>query len=847
MTQNEEIILIDGNSLINRAFYGVPPLTTKAGEPAGAVYGFTNMLIKLIESHSPSYIAVAFDMKAKTFRHLAYDGYKANRHEMPAELASQIPLLKELLSKMGIRIIEKEGIEADDIIGTMAKSCNVKTYIVTGDRDSFQLIDDRVTVLFTKKGISEVDEVTPLKLKEDMHLTPAQIIDYKALAGDSSDNIPGVNGVGEKTAIKLLEDYGSLSSVYEHLGEIGGALNAKLKNGRAQAELSQFLATIKTDCEIDTSLEKCRYKYPFGGGVFDFFVRLEFKNILKRDIFERGVKEEKTISLEPVLINITSLDQLSVALKGIKEFALVLGETADALMAVSDKLQYVIKVSDGFFEEGLAFDEIVYGLKGALESSDVKKYVYDKKKYIKLFSAYSIKLNSCDDVALMDYLTERDFKYSDAKTLSVSYGAGELSAAAAVFAEAKRARQQLDKLGMTKLYEEVELPLTEVLASMEKAGFAIDTKRLAELEEKYGAEEREIIKRIHILAGKAFNVNSPKQLGEVLFLDLGLRNPNRGSANSTSADILEKIRFTHPIVDEILRYRFISKLKSTYIEGLEKLVDSHGKIHTEFNQMLTVTGRLSSSKPNLQNIPVREEEGRTLRELFIPSPGNVLVSADYSQIELRVMAHLSNDANLIAAYKSGADIHSSVASELFGEPFPSAEQRRIAKTVNFGIIYGMSAFGLSEELKIPPLVAKDYIERYFQRYPCVKKYTEMAVEDAKVRGYGESILGRRRVISELMSPNRNERAFGERAAMNMPVQASAADIIKIAMNRVHARLKNMKSKLILQIHDELVIDAAPDEAEEVKSILKTEMEGAIELSVPLVAEVKSGMNLKECK
>ncbi len=843
--RSEELILIDGNSLLNRAFYGVPPLTTRDGTPAGAVFGFTNMLVRLIEKHNPRYVAAAFDRKAKTFRHLAYAGYKATRHPMPEELAVQLPLLKDLLGRMGIRIIEQDGIEADDIIGTMALNSGVKTFIVTGDRDSFQLVDDRTTVLFTKRGITEVDEITPESLKRITGLTPAQIIDYKALAGDSSDNIPGVPGVGEKTAVGLLEKYGSLKGVYENLDSITGALHTKLEANRPSAEISYYLATIKRDCDIDTSVSLCEYEFPFGGEVFDFFVKMEFKALIKREnLFKRDVGEERKAVI-PTLVEIKSANQAAVVLNGVSELAVDFGDNVS--ISFDEKTVFVFLVRESLFGDGMTYDEAIDVLRSVLEDERVVKYVYDVKKVAKDLSPYGVNIKNCEDVALMDYLIRRNFKYGESGDVAALYGLGKEYTAAMLLKEAKSALGDLKENGMSELYSSLELPLSRVLFEMEKTGFKIDTVLLKELEKKYDAEEKECLSRIYALAGKEFNVNSPKQLAKVLFEDLRLYNPNKGSGQSTSAEILEKIRNSHPVVREILRYRFISKLKSTYIEGLDRLVGPGGYVHTAFNQMLTSTGRLSSSKPNLQNIPVREEEGKALRKLFIPSDGNVLVSADYSQIELRIMAHLSGDKNLVAAYERGADIHSAVASELFSTVNPTSEERRIAKTVNFGIIYGMSAFGLSEELGISPTSAKQYIDTYFARYPGVKRYTEKAVEDARKKGYGESLLGRRRAIPELFSSNYNERTAGERAAMNMPLQSSAADVIKLAMLKVHSRLKGMNSRLVLQIHDELVIDADVNELAEVKEILRSEMEGAVKLRVPLVVDVKSGFNLAECK
>lgn len=842
MDKKEQLVLIDGNSLINRAYYALPYLTNKDGVPSGAVYGFATMLVRMIEEYSPKYIAVAFDMKAKTFRHEMYDGYKATRKGMPDDLAAQMPILKEMLTTMGIKYIEQEGIEADDIVGTLAKSHPVATYILTGDRDSFQLIDDSTSVLFTRKGISEVDVMTKETLMTAMGLTPSQIVDYKSLAGDASDNIPGVQGIGDKTATLLLQKYGDVSGVYEHLSEIAGRTAEKLTKGEDDCKLSYALARIKTDCDVDTNLFELEYPFPFSRDVMAFFEKMDFRSITRRaELFGEAVS---TVSRPPVrIIKISSIGQLNVILSDVKEFGFAIGENYS--LSSDGRVQYDISVQRSLLDAALPESETVAALAGALSDPSVKKYVYDAKKMKKYLAPFGVELRGYEDVALMEYLGEKG-KLTSASGYAESIGLQKTDGAAALILGGKEFEKNNGK-NIVDLYRNVELPLVEVLYDMERIGFRVDLKLLTELKAEYNEKERSCAENIYRLTGKTFNINSPKQLGKVLFEDLGIKFPKRGKTISTSAEILEQIKDKHPAVAEVLRYRFIAKINSTYITGLEKVAGKDGVVHTEFNQMQTSTGRLSSSDPNLQNIPVREDDGKVLRGLFIAQEGHSLISADYSQIELRVMAHLSGDKNLIAAYKNGEDIHSSVAVELFGNPTPTDKERRIAKTVNFGIIYGMSAFGLAERLGIYPKEAREYIEKYFMRFPSVKEYLDGVVESAKKTGYAESLFGRRRFIPELRSSNFQQRAFGERAAMNMPLQSTAADIIKIAMLKVYDALKKTSAKLILQVHDELIVDAPSDEVPAVSEILRREMETAVTLNVPLTVQVGVGKTWLSCK
>ncbi len=854
MELKEQLILIDGNSLINRAYFALPLLTAKDGSPSGAVYGFANILVRMITEYRPKYIAVAFDEHAPTFRHKMYDGYKATRRGMPDDLAAQMPVLKEMLDLMNICHISRKGIEADDIIGTIAKAHETKTLILTGDRDSFQLIDDSTSVLFTRKGISEVEVMTRESLVETMGLSPSQIIDYKSLAGDSSDNIPGIGGIGDKRATELLKKYGSVENIYAHLDEITGSLGSKLENGKDMCDLSYRLATIKTDCDIKYGLRDMTYSFPFSPKVHSFFESMDFKSLArKKDLFtSRSAPEEaeKPVYIPIDVITLTSASQLAVALKDIKEFAVTFGSVVS--VSTDGTTQYNLPVRESLLDGYPTDAEIVKEIAPFLSDPSVRKYVYDAKKDMKYLSGFGVGLEGYDDVALMEYLSGSQFKTSTAGGYAESLGLTSSEGAAALMRGGKDVLSRLDELNMTALYRDLELPLVEVLYRMEKIGFQIDLAKLKELKTQFDRDEKACADEICLIAGKNFNINSPKQLSVVLFDDLGLPYPKRAGMTargikSTSADILAHIKDEHRIVPVIIKYRYIAKLNSTYLDGLGKLAGADGVVHTEFNQTQTTTGRLSSSEPNLQNIPVREDEGRILRGMFVARGGNKLVSADYSQIELRVMAHLSGDENLIRAFNAGEDVHTSVARELFGTDNPTERERRTAKTVNFGIIYGMSAFGLSERLDIPPKEAKAYIEKYFERFPGVKSYLSGVVEEARKLGYAESLFGRRRSIPELNSSNYQQRGFGERAAMNMPLQSTAADIIKAAMLKVDAALTGMKSKLILQVHDELIVDAPQDEVDEVTAILRREMETAVTLRVPLVVEIKAGRSWLDCK
>lgn len=824
--EKDSFIIIDANSLANRAFYAMTGMTTTRGEPVGAVYGFTAMLVKLIEEYRPKYIAAAFDVHAPTFRHKLSPEYKATRKGMPQELASQMELLKDLLSAMGIKLFELAGYEADDIIGTLAKS-DVFTYVLTGDRDSLQLVDNGTHALLTKKGITEIIEVTPDNVAEVFGVPADRVVDYKALAGDSSDNISGVPGIGEKTAAALIAEYGSLDGVYENADKIAGSKGEKLRAGKDAAYLSYKLAEIDRNVPLEYSLDECLLHFPFPATVRDAFSRLEFKSLLKRDDLFKTDRDEppQTSEVKTVRLDRGGAAAAISALDG-KDVAILFA--ADGLhVAVAPDTDLFAPVTDDLLGE-FTLDACVELVKPLLSRHVV---TFDLKSLLHTLAPHGV--DHADDVALMGYLLEYRLRPTTAAEL-LSY-----------YAECG---DELDRRGMTELYRGMELPLTRVLFDMERDGFLIDRSKLTEVDAHFSELEKSSAARIVEIYGAEFNLNSPKQLAKVLFEDLKIPYPGK-PPYSTKAEILQKIVGEHEIVDEILKYRFNSKLRSTFVDGLRKAARADGTVHTTFNQTTTATGRLSSTDPNLQNIPTRADDGRILRALFVPRKGNVLIDADYRQIELKLLAHYSGDPKMIDAFNSGADIHASTAAEVFGVPISEVTHamRRDAKAVNFGIVYGISNYGLSRNINITPRKADEYIKRYFERFPAVKAYLDGLVDSAKRNGYAVTAFGRRRAIPELNSAKYLERKFGERVAMNMPLQGTAADIIKLAMIAVHRRLLGMKSELILQVHDELIIDAAADEADEVSAILKTEMENAVKLSVPLDVDISVGANWMECK
>lgn len=839
----EKLVLIDGNSLINRAFYAMPVLTNKEGVPTNAVYGFMNMFFKMMAEVKPTYVAVAFDLKAPTFRHKMYADYKGTRKPMPEDLRPQIPLLKELLKKMGVCTLEKEGFEADDIIGTVAKHTRVQTYIYTGDRDSFQLVDKETTVCFTKRGITDIEVYEDGNFTEKTGITPSQIIDLKALMGDASDNIPGVAGVGEKTAKTLIQTYGTVENLYKNIGEIKGKLKEKLEQDKQACKLSKILATIDSDAPVLTDVSKMVVPYVYGEDVKKEFIRLEFKSLLKKEeLFEKSADKETNKDIEKEFISTVE------DIKGItaKDFAAIVIEN-ERICVYNGEKEYQISTVFNLLE-GISEREAFIALKDIF-CGRAKLILFDVKETKKrVFNLAGYEFAACaEDVSIIKYLA--DFGGGQTlKEIFEEYGKNAETPASSLYDLYAELYDKLKKEDMEELYLTVELPLSEVLYQMEKSGFKVDAEKLTETGEKYRQILKELEEEIRAETGEeALNVNSPKQLGEVLFGKLKIGKGKKTKKGfSTSAEVLEEYADTVPIVAKILEYRKIQKLSSTYVEGLKPLIDKNtGLVHTSFNQTVAATGRLSSSEPNLQNIPVRDEEGKELRKFFVPkSKERVLIGADYSQIELRLLADFSDCKPLIEAFNKEEDVHSSTAAKVFGvkKEEVTPQMRRNAKAVNFGIIYGISEYGLAKNLKITPSKAREYIDSYFATYKEVKEYLERCVEEAKAKGYAKTYLKRRRYIAELNSPNYNIRQFGERVAMNMPLQGSAADLIKIAMLNVYRRLKkeNLRSELILQVHDELIVDAYKNEREQVKKILKEEMESALKSKVKFTVEVGEG-------
>lgn len=830
----EKFIIIDGNSLANRAFYAMPYLTNKKKQPSGAVFGFANLITKLIVEQKPDYMAVAFDHARKTFRNEIFADYKGTRKETPEDLIFQFGVIKQMLSDMKIKTFEFAGIEADDIIGTISKNSGVKNILVSGDRDLLQLISDNTEVWLTRKGVTEIDKYDEKALYAKFSLKPSGIIDLKALMGDSSDNIPGVKGVGEKTALSLLEKYGDLDGVYKSIDDVAGKLKEKLISEKDNAYMSKRLATIKTDCDIDFHLEDCKYQFPFSQEVKDFFEDWSFRSLTGReDIFVAGTKSKVSNVQAVQFENFSMVEDFAKSVKDVFAYDL-----KDLTFYAGGETSYYIKKEIDLFSDALDFDEVLKRFKPIFEDKSVLKITFSSKEDIKILSRHGISLKNFFDIDIAEYMLYAGLKKSEQPQIS-DY-----------ISEKNELLSEMDKMGVMKLYNEVEIPLVEVLVGMEEEGFKIDEQTLNLLADKFNAQLKNLTDKIYELAGVQFNINSPKQVAEILFDKLGLKSFNN-KKRSTNSDVLEDIKWQHEIVEYIIQYRKVSKLVSTYVSVYQNICRTTGNVvHTIFNQTLTSTGRLSSSEPNMQNIPTRDEEGKNLRKIFISKYENgEIISADYSQIELRLLANLADEHEMIEAYKKGIDIHTKTASEIFGVPIDEVTpaQRRDAKAVNFGIIYGISDFGLSQNIKTSVNRAKKYIDNYFVKYPRIKTFMNQNVEFAKENGFIRSYFGRIRHIPELKSPNANVRKFGERVAMNMPLQGTASDIIKMAMVKVFDKLKGMKSHLILQVHDELIIDSPQEEVEEIKKILKDCMESVCKFTVPLPVSVSSGKNLFECE
>lgn len=871
---SEKIVLIDGHSILNRAFFGVPPLTNSEGLHTNAVYGFLNIMFKILDEEKPDYLTVAFDRSEPTFRHQMFDAYKGTRKPMAQELREQVPVMKEVLQAMGITIVEKPGYEADDLLGTiagMAEAQGMDVSIISGDRDLLQLATDKVKIRIpkTKRTGTEIEDYYAVDVVERYQVTPKEFIDVKALMGDSSDNIPGVPGIGEKTATNLIVAYKSIENAYAHLEEITPKrAKTNLEEHYDMAQMSKTLATIEVHAPIEFDMEAAKLTDLYTPEAYVYMKRLEFKNMLT--CFSDDMSQN---DLEKYFHVYHELDEIQNFFDGFsaKEAAVSFFEDAGTVygLAVAESNQNVAYLTcGGFVTEGYLEEQAQKLCDGldTLVTPDLKGLL----KHVRVTET-----KNCIDTTIAAYLLnplKNEYTYDDlAKDilgqmvpsqvdllgkLKIKKAADEKPEALELLAcyqaytciAAKdQLLEQLEEHGMKKLYDEIEMPLVFVLADMEKEGVRAEKAEL----ENYGAQLTgriaELETSIYEKAGETFNINSPKQLGVILFEKLQMPNGKKTKTGySTAADVLERLASDYPIVSEILEYRQLTKLKSTYADGLALCIAPDGRIHSTFNQTITATGRISSTEPNLQNIPIRMELGRLIRKVFVPKDGYVFIDADYSQIELRVLAHMSGDQNLIAAYQHAEDIHRITASQVFHTPLEEVTdlQRRNAKAVNFGIVYGISSFGLSQDLSITRKEAEGYIASYFETYPGIKTFLDRLVTDAKEKGYAETMFGRRRPVPELSSSNFMQRSFGERIAMNSPIQGTAADIIKIAMIRVKQRLdrEQLKSKLILQVHDELLIEAAADEEEYVKTLLAEEMRHAADLAVTLEVDVQSGKN-----
>ena len=846
-----KLVILDGNSIVNRAFYGIRQLSAPDGTPTNGIYGFLAILRKLIDAEKPDSLCVAFDLKAPTFRHKRYDGYKAQRKGMPEELAVQIPILKEVLDEMGILRLELEGYEADDLLGTVGKRCEASGWdcrIVTGDKDSFQLISETTHVCHVKSrmGQTETKEYTPELFREEYGFEPVRIIDLKALMGDSSDNIPGVPGVGEKTAMDLVQRYGTLQHIYDKLDEldIKEGVRKKLREGRESAELSYELATICTAVPIEFEPADALWHDNYKRGLYGLFKKLGFNKFIEKWGIEASQDTSGAAEISHMhRSDAPTYDELCKAVKTAELIAVTAGENLDSLEICDGKTVYTAHWS----ALGDDYDKLLR----LVFSDGVKKVSHNVKELMSRLLDEGLPLDGfVYDTALAAYLLDATESDYDLHRVSMRYCGAELSGAEAIYRLKPVTEEKLKELQMDKLYYEIELPLCRVLAEMQDTGFMVDRMALSAFGDSLTGSIDALRNEIYKQAGGEFNINSPKQLGEVLFERLVLPAGKKTKTGwSTNADVLEKLRGKHPIIDMILDYRMLTKLKSTYADGLLKLIDPDGRIRTNFQMTVTATGRLSSTEPNLQNIPVRKELGAQIRKMFIASEGKVLVDADYSQIELRLLAHISGDEHMQAAFMSGEDIHRVTASQVFNTPLSEVTslQRSRAKAVNFGIVYGISSWSLAQDIGVFPNEAKAYMDAYLEKYSGVREYMKNIVEKAKAEGYVKTLYNRRRALPELKSSNFNTRSFGERVALNMPIQGTAADIIKLAMVNVYNRLKaeGLESKLILQVHDELICECPEHEAQRVAELLSEEMSGAAKLSVPLTVDAKIGHSWAE--
>ncbi|WP_270658937.1 DNA polymerase I [Paraclostridium bifermentans] len=869
------LIIIDGNSIVNRAFYALPDLTNKKGLHTHAIFGFTNMLFKLIDTYKPTHISVAFDKKAPTFRHLEYKEYKAGRKKMPDELKQQLEPLKNLLDAFNINRLEIEGYEADDIIGTVslkAEQDGYKVYIVTGDKDAIQLASKTTTTLITKKGVGEVEEYDFNKVEEKYGMTPTQFIDLKGLMGDKSDNIPGVPGIGEVTGIKLIKEFGSIENIIENIDSVKGSPRKKIEENKELAIMSKRLATIIRDVPIDFDLEKLEFGNYDKSKLIEVFNELDFNTLISRLDLDEEVK---------VIVNkLEDVEEFINKARSSKKIILkTISRTGNILEKNIMQIYLSVDGEELFWADESQIDEI----KELLVDEDLRVYGYNLKEDYIALRPYGISLsNIYFDIAIAEYLIDSSSSNYTYDSIAMNYFGQKIKSSEELLGKGVKAKkyedlekeeldntigsivqlvekvvpkmeEKLVNMDMDGLFYHVEMPLVEVLGYMEYEGVMVDKDKLIELGEEFKISIDKLEKDIYNLAGEEFNINSPKQLGVILFEKLELPVIKKTKTGySTNAEVLEHLSDKHEIIDKITEYRQIVKLKSTYVDGLINIINpiSH-RIHSSFNQTITTTGRISSTDPNLQNIPVRLELGRNIRKVFIADKGFKLVDADYSQIELRVLAHMSQDEHMIDAFNHNVDIHTKTASQVFGIDINdvTSEQRSAAKAVNFGIVYGISDFGLAKNLHIPVKEAKNYIDSYLNTYEDIKSYMDSTIEEAKEDGYVKTILNRRRYIPEIKSSNTILKNLGKRLAMNAPIQGSAADIIKIAMVNVYKKLeeRDLKSKLVLQVHDELIIECIEEELEEVSKIVKDEMEHAVSMDVNLDVDLNTGDSWYETK
>lgn len=847
-----KLMILDGNSIINRAFYGIRMLNAPDGTPTNAVYGFLSTFQRVFDLAQPQAVCVAFDVHAPTFRHEQYALYKAQRKPMPEELAVQMPLLKQTLDYMGVRRLELAGWEADDLLGTVARRCEAAGWtcdVVTGDKDSLQLITDSTHVFNVKTRMGQTDtiEYTPERFREEYGFDPIRMIDLKALMGDSSDNIPGVPGIGEKTAKDLLVRFGTVADIYRDLDalDIKPGVRKKLTEGRESAQLSFDLATIRTDAPIDFALESAVWDHDYQPELYDWFRRLNFTSLSEKWGLQPADGAGAPSSALPAVdvADDDALHALEQAVTAAPYVAVLAPDGLDTLTLCDGKACYALSWEQ-LGDDYNAFLRLLF-------SDRVRKAGHNIKDLMRALLDEGLPTDGfVFDTALAAYLLDATAGNYDLPRLAQTYLGEELPDVQSVWALQPVLHEKMDAQAMLPLYTDIELPLCPVLARMEQAGFLVDRKALYDFGESLTSSIEQLQQSIWALAGEPFNIQSPKQLGNVLFERLMLPAGKKTKTGwSTNAAVLDKLRGKHPIIEQILDYRTLTKLKSTYADGLLKEISADGRIHTNFQMTVTATGRLSSTEPNLQNIPVRRELGAQIRKMFVASPGRVLVDADYSQIELRLLAHIANDETMIAAFRSGEDIHAVTASQVFGVPLAEVTplQRSHAKAVNFGIVYGISAFSLAQDIGVFQSEAKAYMDSYFAKYHGVRAYMTRVVEQAKADGYVTTLFGRRRDLPELKSSNFNLRSFGERVALNMPIQGTAADIIKAAMVRVDARMRaeKLQARLLLQVHDELIVECPAEEAETVKNILVDEMEHVVDYRVPLLVDAKIGASWAE--